>query len=282
MTFAFIERQAALPFCEPGVEPAAIANPLSEKFAVLRPSLLAGLTDSCVHNRRRGRKDVRLFETGSRFTPAGEGRSAGLVWCGAASGPHWSSPARPVDFFDAKGAVELLCAAFGVHTPELVASDCAFLVRGRAADVRAGGTHLGLVGQLLPRIADARGFPAGEDIYVAEIDTEAMGAVAARDDLRAESLPRFPSIVRDISILVDEALPAAAVRGTIRTAAPDTLASIVEFDRYQGKGIPDGTVSLSLRLTFRAPERTLTDDEAQDATERIVDALRTCHGAARR
>ena len=68
MTFAFIERQAALPFCEPGIEPTAIANPLSEKFAVLRPSLLPGLIDSCAHNRRRGRKDVQLFETGSRFT----------------------------------------------------------------------------------------------------------------------------------------------------------------------------------------------------------------------
>ena len=77
-------------------------------------------------------------------------------------------------------------------------------------------------------------------------------------------------------------MPAAAVRGTIRSAAPATLASIVEFDRYQGKGVPDGRVSLSLRLTFRAPERTLTDEEAQAATERIVDALRDAHGAERR
>jgi phenylalanyl-tRNA synthetase beta chain len=114
MTFAFIERQAALPFCEPGIEPMAILNPLSEKFAVLRPSLLPGLIDSCAHNRRRGRKDVQLFEIGSRFTPAGEGRSAAFAWTGATSLPHWSSPSRPVDFFDAKGAVELLCKVFSV------------------------------------------------------------------------------------------------------------------------------------------------------------------------
>jgi phenylalanyl-tRNA synthetase beta chain len=88
--------------------------------------------------------------------------------------------------------------------------------------------------------------------------------------------------VRDISILVDEALPAAAVRGTIRSEAPDTLASIAEFDRYQGKGVPEGRISLSLRLTFRAPDRTLTDEEAQAATERIVEALRKAHGAERR
>jgi phenylalanyl-tRNA synthetase beta chain len=282
LTFAFIEEAAARPFCEPGVEPVAIANPLSEKFAVLRPSVLAGLIDGCVHNRRRGRKDVRLFETGSRFTPAGEGRSAGLAWCGAASEPHWSEPARGVDFFDVKGVVELMCAAFGVNTLEFAASDASYLVRGRAADVRTGGVLLGLAGQLAPRIAEARGFPAGEEVYVAEIDTEALGSAAASDDLRVGSLPRFPSIVRDVSILVDDTLPAAAVRGTIRAAAPPTLAAIVEFDRYQGKGVPDGRVSLSLRLTFRAADRTLTDQEAQEATERIVDALRTTHGAERR
>ena len=152
---------------------------------------------------------------------------------------------------------------------------------GRAADVRYGGARLGFVGQLAPRIAEARGLPPGEDLFVAEIDTEALGRVAL-DDLRAEPLPRFPSIVRDVSILVDEALPAAAVRGTIRAAAPATLVSIVEFDRYHGKGVPEGRVSLSLRLTFRDPERTLTDDEAQKATESIVDALRSAHGAEQR
>ena len=101
-------------------------------------------------------------------------------------------------------------------------------------------------------------------------------------ELRAESLPKFPAIVRDISILVDEALPAAAVRGTIRSAAPATLESIAEFDRYQGKGIPEGRVSLSLRLTFRSPERTLTDDEVEAAMNAIVAALRAAHGAERR
>ena len=131
-------------------------------------------------------------------------------------------------------------------------------------------------------MAEARGFPSTEEIYVGELDLTVLAAAGAGDDFRATPLPRFPSIVRDISILVDEALPADAVRGTIRSKAPETLASIVEFDRYQGKGVPEGRISLSLRLTFRAPDRTLTDDEAQAATERIVEALRRAHGAERR
>ena len=103
-----------------------------------------------------------------------------------------------------------------------------------------------------------------------------------RDDLRAESLPRFPSVVRDLSVLVDSTLPAAAVRGTIRSAAPAALAHVIEFDRYRGKGVPEGRVSLSLRLTFRSPERTLTDAEVDEAMTRIVDALASTHGAVRR
>jgi len=282
MTFAFIERQAALPFVEPGIEPVTIRNPLSEKFAVLRPSQLPGLVDSCAHNRRRGRKDIQLFEIGSRFTSSGEGRAVGFAWMGAAVLPHWSGASRNVDFFDAKGTVELLCRAFGANAIDIAANTSSYLVRGRAAEVRAAGTRLGVFGQLAPAIGEARGLVPGEDIYVAEIDLDALARVAAGDDLRAQSLPRYPSIVRDLSIVVDETLPAASVRGTIRAAAPSTLVSIMEFDRYQGKGVPEGRVSLSLRLTFRDPERTLTDDEVQVVMDRIVEALRAAHNAEQR
>ena len=102
-------------------------------------------------------------------------------------------------------------------------------------------------------------------------------------DIRAtRPLPRFPSIVRDLSILVADTLPASQLRGTIRSVAPPTLARVAEFDRYQGKGIPDGQVSLSYRLTFLAPDRTLTDAEVDAAMSAIVGALGSAHGAVRR
>ena len=282
-TFAFLERDASAPFCEPGVEAAAIANPLSEKFAVLRPSLLPGLVDACAHNRRRERKDIRLFEAGSRFTRDGEGRAVAFVWSGAAEGPHWSAPSRNVDFFDAKGIVEGICDAVGIEAEFVPARD-GFLVPGRAAELQARGIplRLGVVGKLVPAIAEARGFPAAEDVFVAEIDLHALTNASADIDRLVDPLPRYPSIVRDISMLVDDTLPAATVRGTIRSSAPSTLVAIAEFDRYQGKGVPDGRVSLSLRLTFRAPDRTLTDDEVHVATGRIVGALRTAHAAEQR
>ncbi len=141
---------------------------------------------------------------------------------------------------------------------------------------------VGHLGQLDPAILDARGIPGDEALYAFELDLDAIAARQTGDDLRAESLPRFPSVVRDLSILVDSALPAATVRGTIRSAAPQTLVQVVEFDRYRGKGVPDGRVSLSLRLTFRSADRTLTDEEVDDAMVRIVAALASQHGAERR
>jgi phenylalanyl-tRNA synthetase beta chain len=186
--------------------------------------------------------------------------------------------------FDVKGVIERLCTSFGVAA-RFTAASHSYLAPGRSATVHLAGDgsrSLGVLGQLLPSIAEAREFPAAEEIYVAEIDVAALFGAARGDDLRAESLPRYPSVVRDVSILVRDTLPAAAVRGTIRSAAPPTLVSIVEFDRYTGKGIPQERVSLSLRLTFRAPDRTLTDDEVQAAMDGILRALRDTHGAEQR
>jgi phenylalanyl-tRNA synthetase beta chain len=298
MTFAFIEAAAAQPFA-PADRIVSVANPLSEKFAVLRPSLLPGLVDAAAHNRRREHKDVRLFEAGTRFSPSGESRAVAGVWCGAGVVPHWSGAAHEADFYDVKGVVETICRAFGVD-PAFEPADVSYLVRGRSATVRvtadgaglpgagsaasglSGNDVIGLVGQMAPAVAEARGFPANETLWAFEIDADALGSADTGDDLRAESLPRFPSIVRDLSVLVDAALPAASVRGTIRTAAPATLVHVIEFDRYRGKGVPEGRVSLSLRLTFRSPERTLTDAEVDAAMEAVVAALASVHGAVRR
>jgi phenylalanyl-tRNA synthetase beta chain len=396
MTFAFIEASAAAPFAAPDAI-VHVANPLSEKFAVLRPSLLPGLLDAAAHNRRREHHDVRLFESGTRFTGTGETRAVAGVWSGAGLPLHWSGGNRAADFYDVKGVVETLCGALGIEAafepaavPYLVegrAAEVFFRLKpeatdtpsGTAADSVASGSSrkdanavrdsvasgfsrkdanavrdsvvaadsvasgfsrkdanavgesvaaadsvasgfsrkdanavrdsvasgfsrkdanavrdsvasgfsrkvskVGLVGQIVPSIAEARGFPDAEPIYAFELDLDAIARLRRGDDLRAAPLPRFPSIVRDLSVLVDSTLPAAAVRGTIRSAAPSTLTSAIEFDRYRGKGVPDERVSLSVRLTFRSTERTLTDVEVDDAMDRIVAALAAAHNAVRR
>ena len=292
ITYSFIEREAATPFIPAtvgvgdAVEPVAIANPLSEKFAVLRPSLLPGLLDSLIRNRRREHRDIRLFEIGRCFDrKRGETGSLGIMVSGTGGDEHWSAASRPVDLFDVKGIVERTCDARGV-TAAFSSTVDPVLVEGRSSEISAttkGGetVRIGHLGQLTPAVATARGHPnADEEVYVAELDLDALESVAVdRDTLTAAPVPRYPSIVRDLALVVDDALPAAAVRGTIRAAAPDTLVSVLEFDRYMGKGVPSGCVSLAVRLTFRAPDRTLTDTEVQGAVDRVVAALAQHHEA---
>jgi phenylalanyl-tRNA synthetase beta chain len=281
MTFGFVGAAAAAPFAPEG-ELVPIANPLSENFAVLRPSALPSLIDAVAHNRRREQRDVRLFEVGARFSrTAGERRSLACAWTGAAQGEHWSGGARDVDFFDMKGVVERIGEALRLEVRTQTHRE-PWLVAGRSAAVVAGGALLGVMGQLAPAIADAHGLPSNDAVFVAEIDLDAADAAAPKDEAHVEPLPRYPSVTRDISILVDETLAADAVRATIRDAAAATLVQIREFDRYQGKGVPEGKVSLSLRLTFRASDRTLTDSEVQSAMDAILAALRERHAATQR
>jgi phenylalanyl-tRNA synthetase beta chain len=285
VTFTFIGADAAAPFLPEGASPLAIANPLSEKFAVLRPSLLPGLLDSLAHSRRRETDTVRLFEVGATFDQSGERATAGWVLTGSRD-DHWSERASPLDFFDSSGMAAVLGDAFGVSLRLRPLDGRPWLARGRAAALVLGegdGAPIaGWVGQIQTALVEARGLTAAEQVFGGELDLEVLAATAQGRSSAIQPLPRFPSIVRDVSIVIDERLPAADVRGTIRANAPPTLASIREFDRYRGQGVPAGRVSLSIRLTFRDAERTLTDAEVQQAVTRIVRALEQDHAATLR
>jgi len=280
ITFGFIETASAAPFLD-GDRPVALANPLSEKFTTLRPSLLPGLVDAVSHNRRHGRRDVRLFEIGTRFSPRGESRGVAAIWTGLATPDHWSGGRRDVDFFDVKGVVEQICGLLSV-SPRIAPAAAPFLVEGRAAEISIASSRIGLVGQLDPAVAERREIPTGDAVYVLELDLDRLSAAAPATTRFAQPLPRHPFVVRDISILVDDTLSAETVRGTIRAADAASLADVREFDRYQGKGVPDGKVSLAFRLTFQAPDRTLTDSEVQQAMDAIVRALVQELGAVQR
>jgi phenylalanyl-tRNA synthetase beta chain len=279
VTFGFVSEPAASPFAAAD-DLVPIANPLSESFAVLRPSVLPGLVAAVAHNRRREQRDVRLFEIGARFSRArGERRALAFAWTGSIGADHWSGGTRAVDYFDLQGVVERVCEALRLDVQMEPFSE-PWLVPGRGAAMMADGVRAGAIGQLAPSIAEQHELSASDAIYVAEIDLD--GVPSAGDDLHVEPLPRHPAMTRDISILVADTLAAGTVRSTIREHAPDTLVRVSEFDRYQGKGIPDGHVSLSLRLTFRAPDRTLTDGEVQKAVDTVLAALKERHGAVQR
>jgi phenylalanyl-tRNA synthetase beta chain len=326
VTFGFIEGKAAELFAPTSV---AIANPLSGKFDTARPLLLPGLVDALAHNRRHGRRDVRLFEIGTRFAASGETRAVAFAWTGAAAAEHWSHPAREVDFFDIKGVVEMLCSALGVSpdfepatTPFLVAGQTARVLVGRAPGARdpfaapiaqrapqppgspgeedsgspvtehvlpahgsAQETVIGFIGQLLDSIADARGLARHDAVFGAELDLDALDRVRALGSDATTPLPRHPFVVRDLSIVISDSLPAAIIRGTIQAAGGALAAPLVGvsfFDRYRGAGVPEGSVSLSVRLKFQAADRTLTDAEVQQSFDTILAALVRDHRAVQR
>ena len=296
ITYGFIEEAAAAPFVEGRDDLVRIANPLAETSAVLRPSLIPGLIDALIYNRRREHRDIRLFEIGHRFTAAqGETPGFAVALTGASSPEHWSNSQRwragapPIDLFDVTGIVGRVCDALGVapaFEPPAAAPVGPF-VAGRTAAVTAAvpgaaaPVTLGYAGRLAPELAAARGLPAADEaVYVAELDLGAIARAATdRRRMAAAPLPRYPSIVRDLALTVDAALPAATVRGTIRSAAPQALRQVREFDRYTGEGVPEGRVSLAFRLTFRATDRTLTDTEVEQAMRVIVARLAAAHDA---
>jgi phenylalanyl-tRNA synthetase beta chain len=282
VSWTFIDAADAAPFAGPGEAPVSLAYPLSENFAVLRPSLLPGLVDGVARNRRHQTRDVRLFEVGASFSAAeGERHRVAFALTGAGVTEHWGGGMRPADFFDAVGVVERLGEALGLPL-RFSESSASCLVPGRAASVAACETRVGMVGLLVPSESERRGLPAGDEIFVAELDLDAVDRLAPTADTRVRALPRFPSIVRDISVVVDERLRSAQVRETIQRVAPATLVELREFDRYKGQGIPEGRYSLSLRLTFRASDRTLTDADVQEAMERVMAALVREHQAVQR
>ena len=290
VTFGFTDAAAARRFLTLEARPpVAIENPLSAKFDTLRPSLIPGLVDAVAHNRRHGRDDVALFEIGTRFSPDGETRAVGLAWTGSAAPLHWSGATRAVDFFDATGIVQMLASTLDVEV-RFEPTREPFLARGHAASILcaagpAAGASLGLVGQLTTGAADASGLPQADRVYVAELNLDLMQRARRGSDEAIAPLPRFPFVVRDLSIVVDRALPAAIIRGTILAAGRQLgapLTHVMFFDRYQGKGVPDNAVSISVRLTFQAADRTLTDGEVQHSVETVLAALVREHQAVQR
>ncbi len=300
VTFGFIEPGAARAFVTDAeaVGLVDITNPLSAKFGTLRPSLLPGLVDAVAYNRRHGRRDVGLFEIGARFHVAtGETRGVGIAWTGAHAPLHWSQSEREVDFFDIKGIAEHLCQVLGTRV-RCAPATRPFLVAGQTAEVFSEGPAsagpdnaigaIGIVGLVSPALAEQRGAPRQDRIFVAELNLDLLTSIRAR---RAEALdqiqplPRYPFVVRDLSIVVGNTLPAEIIRGTIQSASIQGEAPLVAlsfFDRYNGKGLSEDTVSLSVRLTFQAADRTLTDAEVQQSVEMILASLAREHGARQR
>lgn len=255
-----------------------LAMPMSEERSVLRTSLVPGLLEAARYNTARQQSNVALYETGRVYTEHGETlprekeRVAGVVtgiWM-----DHRSQGTRiPVDYFVAKGIVDTLVQTLRLDvTYEAVSMPD--MHPGRTANILMDGEVIGYVGQVHPVTSkDVYGM---KEVYVFELD---LLALRREEALLYQDVPRYPSVSRDLALVLSREIPAGTVEQTIRQAAGPLLIDLVLFDVYTGENVGEDEKSIAFSLKFQDPSRTLQDEEVTAVYESIVEAVRATHGA---
>jgi phenylalanyl-tRNA synthetase beta chain len=256
----------------------SLQNPLSSDMDVLRPSLVPGLLDTLRHNLNRKNNDVALFEVGRVFHnengKIAEQRNIAIAITGLRQGGFWTGAERDAacDVFDLKGILEEFLEQFGIRGVNYArrAENAPPLIE--SALVQLGGKlTLGAMGQLSPIIA--RRYDLRERVLIAELNLDML--VARRNTAKSfKPLPAFPSVRRDVAMIVPESLTHEAVLNAVRKLKPVNLERLDLFDVFHGQNIPAGQKSMAYAFTYRHAERTLTDAEVNSAHEKIVEHFR--------
>ncbi len=288
--------QLGLPEGDPRRQALRLANPLSEQAPLLRTTLLATLPEAAHRNLSRGARDLALFEVGHVFRPSGEPpaapRPAGarrpddavlaeldagvppqplraaVLLAGQREPAGWWGPGRAADWTDAVGAVQTLAASLGAGTLSVSADQHEPWHPGRCALLALpDGTLVGHAGELAPSVVAALDLP--ERTCAAEIDLGVLMA-AVPEIIPAAPVPTHPVALRDVALVVDAAVPAAQVEQALRDGGGALLEQVRLFDEYRGEQVGAGRRSLAYRLVLRAPDRTLTGDEATAVRDAAV------------
>jgi phenylalanyl-tRNA synthetase beta chain len=278
-----------LPASDPRRNAVKLANPMSEDHALLRTNLVASLLDVAGHNVARGAKDLRLFERGAIYYADADGPLAderdhlAILLTGDVVPRTWGEPVPPAaTVFAAKGVLEALAARLRVDLSVRPAEQ-PFLHPGRSGTILLGRQRVvGWLGEIHPIVAQAWGID--QPVAAFELDLGAVLAAAVDHALveSYEDVTSFPAVRQDLAVVVDAAVPAADVVDTVREASGALLADAGVFDVYEGEQVGAGKRSLALHLEFRAPDRTLTDEDADAARAKILSALTEQVGAVAR
>lgn len=260
----------------------ALRNPLATDRSILRPTLLFGLLEAIGTNARRQTPDVRLFEVGRVFEGQGPGQLAheetrvAIAATGTREPRSWFASRARVDLFDVKGAVETLVETLGRDDVSVESIDAVYLEDDRGATIVVQGTPVGVIGELHPSVQRAFDLPAA--VFVAELSLDRLEAVPARS-LRYRPLPRFPSVQRDLAVVIPIAVPAEDVSRAIQAIPNPHLKRVLLFDVYTGEQVGAGRKSLAYSLSYQAEDRTLTDAEVHVMHGAVIERLRAHLGA---
>lgn len=257
-----------------------LLNPISSDRSVMRRTVLAGVLETISANMRH-QAEAQMFEIGSVYVPqAGqklpaEPRHLAIALSGRRNPEFWGEQTEmagpSLDFFDLKGILEALLA--GLHLSDVAYRPAPFpaLHPGKSAAIVVKEQTLGWFGELHPKVAEVYGW-TGAPVLAAEIDLEAVRA-ARPARFGYQPIPRFPAALRDIALVVEEALAAEKVVAEIKSAGGNLLREARLFDLYRGESIGPGKKSLAFALTYQAEDRTLTDKEVDKAHEKIEKRL---------
>ena len=262
-----------------------LLNPMSEEQAVMRRTLLPGLLRSVSYNQRRSVSDVHLYEMGSAYVTADgaklpqEDLMLAGVLAGSWNAPAWNDPivnaktpgaelrSAELNFFDGKGVLEALREDMGIKRFKLEAAEYPWLQPGRSATVLVGGQPAGWLGEVHPDVLgafDSQGPVVAFELAVKGLVRNAVGVKSYVD------IPRYPAVEFDLALVVGRDVTAERVEQSLRSAGGKMLDSVRLFDVYEGDKVGEGKKSLAYSLEYRAPDRTLTDEEVRPAHERLV------------
>ncbi len=259
------------------LSPVVLMNPIIEDASRMRQTLLPGLLNAIRHNLNHGNRDVCLFETGRVFGVRTSGElplereAFALAATGGAMLADRAQAERELDLFDLKGALESAVAAMNLPPLDFEMAAVKHFRPGQSASISIRGTRLGSIGRLVEPLAGAYKFR--QPVFLAEVDLSTLLEIEELPVLYSP-LPRYPSIVRDVSLLVDRKVALAEL---LRAARDEKVAHFIGVHFvgiYEGAGIPDHKRSLTLRFEYRAGDRTLRDEEVDEIHWPLVESLK--------
>ena len=290
INFSFVAEQSQIElipwFADQEISQSEVKNPIIEDASRMRLTLLPGLLNSLRHNLNHGLRDVRLFELGHVFAVHKKGElpwerlALGMVATGGVLEESRAQVDRELDFFDLKGALESGVTGINLSALKFAKADVKHLRVGQSAEIRTSdNTKIGTMGRLAQEIASSYKFR--QPVFVLELDLASLLATTEQQVLYTP-LPRYPSVVRDLSLLVSRDISFAEIVELIKQRSKSECRDVMLVGTYEGASIPAGKRSITLRLEYRLDDRTLRDEEVDEQHAQLTSVLLQTFGAEQR
>ena len=277
VTFSFVD-EAIQSQLLPDQQAMALSNPISSDLSVMRTSLVTGLLGTLRHNLNRQNNNVRIFESGLKYVKDDFDLKQIMVLGGLISGDRtpesWTANAETVDFFDLKGDLEAIFQRANGHEFELVTGSQPFLHPGVSADILSDGKNVGWIGQLHPQLQ--KSLDVSQTALMFEVSADALTATQVP---KHQEVSRFPSVRRDIAVVVPTSISNESLQQCVRSNGPDWLQKVVTFDVYSGDKVESGMKSVALGLILQDFSRTLEESEVDQTVSQVLDGLKQELGA---